>query len=73
MDNWWVYIVEKAGKLRVGITTDLEKRLREQDAKRPSYYEGPMSKAAALKREKSLRSFRRDKKLELIGKDTSKH
>ncbi|MBW2301034.1 MAG: hypothetical protein DRH11_17565 [Deltaproteobacteria bacterium] len=73
MENWWVYIVEKGGKLRVGITTDLENRLREQDAKRPSYYEGPMPKAAALKRERTLRGFRREKKLELIGRDTSRH
>jgi len=27
MDNWWVYIVEKMGKLYVGVTTDLENRM----------------------------------------------
>ena len=29
MDNWWVYIVEKKTGLYVGITTDLENRMRQ--------------------------------------------
>ncbi|RLB13497.1 MAG: hypothetical protein DRG63_10100 [Deltaproteobacteria bacterium] len=28
-ENWWVYIIDKHGKLYVGITTDLENRMRQ--------------------------------------------
>ena len=28
-ENWWVYIIDKHGKLYVGITTDLENRIRQ--------------------------------------------
>jgi hypothetical protein len=51
MDNWWVYIVEKKTGLYVGITTDLENRLRQHGQLIPLYYEGPISKNGALKRE----------------------
>jgi len=27
--DWWVYIVDKSGKLYVGITTDIDNRLRQ--------------------------------------------
>jgi len=31
MDNWWVYIIQKETKLYVGITTDLENRMRQHE------------------------------------------
>ncbi len=71
MDNWYVYIIDKKGKLYVGITTDLPNRLRQHGVTKPLYQEGPMSKAEALKRERSLKGWRRKKKLELIEKTAS--
>lgn len=56
MDNWWVYIVEKKRGLYVGITIDLEDRIRQQGQPAPLYYEGPISKSDALKRERMLKS-----------------
>jgi predicted GIY-YIG superfamily endonuclease len=35
------------------------------------YYEGPISKADALKRERALKGWSRKKKLELIAKTSS--
>jgi len=29
MDNWWVYIIDKNGKMYVGFTTDLTNRLKQ--------------------------------------------
>jgi predicted GIY-YIG superfamily endonuclease len=68
MSNWFVYIIEKKKKLYVGITTDLENRMRQHEVQMPLYYEGPMSKANALKRERTLKGWSRKKKLDLIAK-----
>jgi putative endonuclease len=67
MDNWWVYIVEKKTGLYVGITTDLADRMRQHGQPAPLYYEGPISKLDALKRERTLKGWSRKKKLELIA------
>jgi predicted GIY-YIG superfamily endonuclease len=71
MDNWWVYIVEKKMGLYVGITTDLENRIRQHGQRVPLYYEGPISKTDALKREITIKGWTRRKKLELIAKTPS--
>jgi putative endonuclease len=71
MQNWWVYIIEKRKKLYVGITTDLQNRMRQHGVTIPLYSEGPMSKAEALKRERNLKGWRRDKKLALIKESSS--
>jgi predicted GIY-YIG superfamily endonuclease len=71
MDNWWVYIVEKREKLYVGVTTDLPNRMRQHGATSPRYQEGPFGKAEALKRERTLKGWTREKKLELIGGTSS--
>ena len=68
MNNWWVYIVEKKMGLYVGITTDLENRMRQHGQPAPLYHEGPISKADALKRERTLKGWDRKKKLDLITK-----
>jgi len=68
MSNWFVYIIEKKKKLYVGITTDLENRMRQHEVQMPLYYEGPMSKANALKRERTLKGWSRKNKLDLIAK-----
>jgi predicted GIY-YIG superfamily endonuclease len=71
MDDWWVYIIEEKTGLYVGITTDLENRMRQHGQPVPLYYEGPISKADALKRERTLKGWSRKKKLELITKTSS--
>jgi predicted GIY-YIG superfamily endonuclease len=71
MDNWWVYIVEKKTGLYVGITIDLENRMRQHGQSAPMYCEGPISKTDALKRQRMLKGWSRRKKLELIGKASS--
>jgi putative endonuclease len=71
MDNWWVYIIEKKTGLYVGITTDLENRMRQHQRQNSPYLEGPMSKSDALKRERMLKGWSRKKKLELISKASS--
>jgi predicted GIY-YIG superfamily endonuclease len=71
MDNWWVYIIEKKTGLYVGITTDLENRMRQHGQPAPLYYEGPVSKSDALKRERTLKGWNRKKKMELITKVSS--
>jgi len=68
MDNWWVYIVEKKTGLYIGITTDLENRMRQHVQPAPFYCEGPISKTNALKRERTLKGWSKKKKLELIEK-----
>jgi len=70
MQNWWVYIVDKKGKLYVGITTDLPNRLRQHGVGKPPYQEGPIDKSQALKRERTIKGWRREKKLGLIEKDS---
>ena len=70
MDNWWVYIVEKKTGLYVGITTDLENRMKQYGQPTPLYCEGPISKADLLKRERTLKGWSRKKKLDLIEKTT---
>ena len=71
MSNWFVYIIEKQGELYVGITTDLPNRMRQHAVQMPLYHEGPMSKSEALKRERVLKGWRREKKLALIAKASS--
>jgi len=66
MSDWYVYIIDKAEKLYVGVTTDLENRMRQHGVTRPLYFEGPLSKAEALKRERNLKGWCREKKLALI-------
>jgi predicted GIY-YIG superfamily endonuclease len=71
MRNWFVYIIQRKTKLYVGITTDMDNRMRQHKHVAPLYHEGPMSKADALKRERTLKGWTRKKKLELIAKASS--
>ena len=45
MDQWYVYIVDKKGKLYVRITTDLPNRMRQHGVAEALYQEGPMNKS----------------------------
>jgi predicted GIY-YIG superfamily endonuclease len=71
MNNWYVYIVEKKGKLYVGITTDLPNRVHRHGMAKPLYQEGPLAKSEALKRERTLKSWRKEKKIALIDEAAS--
>jgi predicted GIY-YIG superfamily endonuclease len=70
MEKWNVYIIDKKGKLYVGITTDLENRKRQHGVSGLLYTEGPLPKSEALARERQLKGWSRKKKLSLIS-DTS--
>lgn len=37
MHNWFVYLIDKKGKLYVGVTTDLENRMRQHGGTKPLY------------------------------------
>jgi len=67
LDNWFVYIIDKKEKLYVGITTDMENRMRQHGGAKPLYFEGPMTKAESIKRERNLKGWSRKKKLLLIS------
>ena len=71
MSKWFIYIIERRGKLYAGITTDLDNRMRQHRQAAPLYHEGPMSKADALKRERTIKGWSRKKKLDLISKPSS--
>jgi hypothetical protein len=51
MNDWYVYIIDKEMKLYVGVTTDLENRMRQHGVEKPLYFEGPMGKAVTPDKE----------------------
>jgi predicted GIY-YIG superfamily endonuclease len=71
MSNWYVYIIDKEGTLYVGVTMDLENRVRQHGVERPLHIEGPMPKTDALKRERTLKGWGRERKLALITESGS--
>ena len=71
MKLWWLYIIEKKKRLYVGITTDLENRMRQHGHPALLYKEGPISQDQAVQREKTLKGWTRKKKLELIAQASS--
>jgi len=62
---WYVYICEKQGQLYTGITTDLEHRMTQHRGKL-LHSECFENKNLAATREKEIKSWGRQKKLELI-------
>ena len=62
---WYVYICDKQGQLYIGITTDLEHRIRRHKGKLLHSELFP-DKHLAARREKEIKGWRRDKKLQLI-------
>ena len=63
---WYVYICDRQGQLYIGITTDLEHRMRQHRGKL-LYSEAFEDKRLAARREKEIKGWRRDKKLQLIN------
>jgi putative endonuclease len=72
LNRWWVYIIEKNSRLYVGISVDLSKRLRQHNNAELLYREGPYSRDDAVQREKMLKGWRREKKLDLISRASSR-
>jgi predicted GIY-YIG superfamily endonuclease len=66
MDAWFLYICEKKERLYVGITTDISNRLRQHGNPKLLYREGPLTKTEAVRREKQVKGWSREKKLKLI-------
>ncbi|UCC69778.1 MAG: GIY-YIG nuclease family protein [Armatimonadota bacterium] len=60
-----VYICERRGRLYTGITTDLDNRMRQHRAEL-LYSEPHRDRHKAARREREIRGWRRDKKLQLI-------
>jgi len=60
-----VYICERGGQLYTGITTDLRHRMRQHGANL-LYSEAHPDKHQAARRERQIKGWRRDKKLDLI-------
>jgi predicted GIY-YIG superfamily endonuclease len=71
MRDWYTYIIDKKGKLYVGVTTNLENCMRQHGVERPLSFEGPVAKAKALEREKTLKGWSRERKLALIKEPPS--
>ena len=61
-----VYICERRGQLYTGITTDLAHRMGQHGAKL-LYSEVYPDRYQAARREREIKGWRRDKKLDLIG------
>jgi predicted GIY-YIG superfamily endonuclease len=72
MSEWWVYIIEKRGKLYVGITTHLNNRLRQHGNPPLLYRDRPMSTDEAVSREKTLKCWSRAKKEAPVSGDMGK-
>lgn len=66
MADWWLYICNKKGRYYVGITTDVEKRLKQHGSPELLYKEGPFEKHTAARRERQIKKWSRIKKETLI-------
>ena len=64
---WFVYICNRRGQLYTGITTNLGHRMKQHKAEL-LYSEKLANKYDAVKREREIKGWRREKKLALIGK-----
>ena len=63
---WYVYICDRQGQLYTGITSNLPNRMRQHKAIL-LYSETYPDKYQAAKREKVIKGWRRNKKLDLIN------
>ncbi len=63
---WYLYICEKKGNLYTGITTNLGYRTRQHGCVKSLYVEEFQDKRVAAKREREIKGWRREKKIELI-------
>jgi len=63
--KWYVYICEREGQLRTGLTTTPPEQLARPRALL-LYYEEFAGKQAAVRREREIKGWRREKKIALI-------
>ncbi|MDY7035955.1 MAG: GIY-YIG nuclease family protein [Thermodesulfobacteriota bacterium] len=66
VSDWWLYICQKKGHYYLGITTNVEKRLKQHGSPELLYKEGPYKKHADANREKQIKKWSRIKKEKLI-------
>jgi len=66
MNHWYVYIVNKNGKMYVGMTSDLQNRLRQHDWPALLFSENFENKERALSREREIKGWSSRKKWDLI-------
>jgi len=64
-NKWFVYICNRNGQLYTGITTDVEHRMKQHQA-RLLFTEVFENKQLAALRERQIKGWRREKKLDLI-------
>lgn len=62
---WYVYICDREGRLRTGLTATPPEQLAQHKA-RLLYYEEFAGKQAATRREREIKGWRREKKVALI-------
>jgi len=65
---WYVYICDRGGQLYTGITTDLEHRITQHKA-RLLYSQSFEDKHLAAQREREIKGWRREKKMELVNRE----
>ncbi len=63
---WYLYICNKKGNLYTGITTDIDNRIRQHSHAELLYVEKFQDKRVAAKREREIKGWRREKKLDLV-------
>ncbi len=63
---WYLYICNKRGNLYTGITTDIDNRIRQHIYAELLYVEKFQDKNGAAKREREIKGWRREKKLDLV-------
>ena len=66
MNHWYVYIVNKNDKMYVGMTSDLQNRLRQHGWPALLFFEFFENKERALSREREIKGWSSRKKWDLI-------
>jgi len=62
---WYMYLCDRAGQLYTGITTNLDHRMKQHHAQL-LYTEAFEDKHVAARKEREIKGWRREKKMELI-------
>jgi putative endonuclease len=65
---WYVYICDRGGQLYTAITTDLEHRITQHKA-RLLYSQSFEDKHLAAQREREIKGWRQEKKMELVNRE----
>ena len=68
MKRWYVYIINKNSSMYVGMTSDIQNRLRQHDWPELLFYEYFENKERALRREREIKGWSIRRKRDLILK-----